>query len=1025
MRCAIVVLALLLTLGAVTADEPLWLSAHGTQPPRIYLFWQSGWIPKQRPEDVELVSPVPPDLFQYATTENLLRGLPHESMCPAPAEFELHWSHEQATEQVAAQPRWWTTDEYQARIDRAAEEVAWVQEQTGAYGVLPYICAKKLQGEHEKRMRFYAFYDHWDQYERWYGPKPAVDPWEWIEFRFDYQMKSLWAFYQPQPDGSVIRSACPNSPFSDFLADFTRIGAGYGLPGVYVDNPGTQCVCERYCVPAWHEYLGEHYSPAELTRYYGSDDPAQIDLQDPTLEVERKRFWGWSAGRHLARLREASEEVSGDVGWVCPNGAMIEFAPANYGCDLASWAEVGAAQLLSRECNRMIEGVEHDRLTDRLWFNGTDDLILGHKMARGCPSFAMWSAPLRSHVFLGEQPAYYDLAAAETLAFDGVFLDCGAPWFPTEARAPFHAFYRPLESLLRSGPSVAEVGVLTFSRELLSDPADSVREVRLVTDWLSEAHVLWDALTDDAFAQRDLSGYRAIFVPNVRMMDDDEVAALTDYARAGGRLVISGDCATRFACGVERKGFAWRALPVGEPDESGCAIVDAGEGRVLWAPRLADIDLRVPYTGSDVECAQPARGLIRETNREAFWSYVNRLVGADLSAVAAPGPRNLRVAARWFEDDGEATMTVHLANYDLNVHSGRKKYYRVPRADAERTPAEEVRLSVPVPAGYLAIGVRWAAMPDPTLRELPFEALAAGVSFTVPRVNAYAVAAVTLQPGDGAGRSLADARGDATSAEGALPAVEVTGDAQPILYAAEATGEFGFDEVLHVTPGQPVIVSGEAGGELQIRIDRPGQERIDPIVWQPMRAFDAAAEGEKGQVRWLRFWLIAPSGATAASGAVPAEQSTLLRVPAEETGLYALMTEAGPGALAVSTTSRALMTTAQPFVSEQPNERLSFLVPNGLESVTLSTWGADSTMHFEVLDADGQPRFERADFNFITVEDEVAVPAEQAGRVWSMTFETGLPMEKRAGRRTNIELQPPLSGFVAPDPARLAVIGAE
>jgi len=56
----------------------------------------------------------------------------------------------------------------------------------------------------------------------------------------------------------------------------------------------------------------------------------------------------------------------------------------------------------------------------------------------------------------GLDEGFYNLAAAETLAFDGCFCDGGAPWYPTTARKPFHDFYRAQESLLRSAESVAD-----------------------------------------------------------------------------------------------------------------------------------------------------------------------------------------------------------------------------------------------------------------------------------------------------------------------------------------------------------------------------------------------------------------------------------------------------------------------------------------------------------------------------------------------------------------------------------------
>lgn len=257
------ILFLLLVTGAAAEPDkpPLWTTAGGKQPPRLYLFWQSGWAPRANPKHLELVPKTPPDLFQYAPTEGLSAGFPHWSMCPAPGEQTLGWSYEKdGPEKAAASPgpRWWTTQEYAARIDEAAKDVQWVLEQTGAHGLAPYVCGSKMQGIPEKRLRYWAFYDHWEEYVRWYGPKPALDPWQWVRLRPDYKIKHLWGFYKPQADGSRIYSGCPNSPFTDYLANFVRIGAANGVRGVFVDNPTCFCICDS-CRQQWQAYLRQRF----------------------------------------------------------------------------------------------------------------------------------------------------------------------------------------------------------------------------------------------------------------------------------------------------------------------------------------------------------------------------------------------------------------------------------------------------------------------------------------------------------------------------------------------------------------------------------------------------------------------------------------------------------------------------------------------------------------------------------------------------------------------------------------------
>ena len=76
----------------------------------------------------------------------------------------------------------------------------------------------------------------------------------------------------------------------------------------------------------------------------------------------------------------------------------------------------------------------------------------------------------------------------------------------------------------------------------------------------------------------------------------------------------------------------------------------------------------------------------------------------------------------------------------------------------------------------------------------------------------------------------------------------------------------------------------------------------------------------------------------------------------------------------------------------------------------------------KVLTPTGEVAFQRDDFYVHHKPQKIAVPAGQDGKVWSLTFTTDTPEGKRAGRRTQIELAPPLAGSVSPDASRLVVI---
>ena len=114
------------------------------------------------------------------------------------------------------------------------------------------------------------------------------------------------------------------------------------------------------------------------------------------------------------------------------------------------------------------------------------------------------------------------------------------------------------------------------------------------------------------------------------------------------------------------------------------------------------MDAPPTYAGTDAQASQPVRGLIREANRAAFLDCFNRVAGTGLSAIAAPGPRAVRIAACWFTTGQSAMMAVHLANYDLEVDTASQSYYVVTVSPSVQHPAVQVKVIAPTPEGWHA-----------------------------------------------------------------------------------------------------------------------------------------------------------------------------------------------------------------------------------------------------------------------------------------------------------------------------------
>lgn len=69
--------------------------------------------------------------------------------------------------------------ELEARIERLREYTRRWHE-AGVPRLICYSAIHTIAGDHETREGFWAFYDHWRDYERWLGPRPVGDPLTWL-----------------------------------------------------------------------------------------------------------------------------------------------------------------------------------------------------------------------------------------------------------------------------------------------------------------------------------------------------------------------------------------------------------------------------------------------------------------------------------------------------------------------------------------------------------------------------------------------------------------------------------------------------------------------------------------------------------------------------------------------------------------------------------------------------------------------------------------------------------------------------
>lgn len=200
--------------------------------------------------------------------------------------------------------------------------------QIGIREIMPYISYHTLAGDHEKRLGFWKFYDHWDQYAKWAGPKPPHDPFDWLVVdRHGKFVGGSCGGYSPDYYAPLHRyRACIRHPdWVEWQRRLVRLVAEVGYDGCFVDNATApdDCYC-RYCKAALREFLQQNRSVDWVCRLTEGLSAEQLALDAPDVPAELvRRFRLLHLRDHLAMLRAAGREVNPRF-LIFPNGNSID-----------------------------------------------------------------------------------------------------------------------------------------------------------------------------------------------------------------------------------------------------------------------------------------------------------------------------------------------------------------------------------------------------------------------------------------------------------------------------------------------------------------------------------------------------------------------------------------------------------------------------------------------------------------------------------------------------------------------------
>ncbi len=237
--------------------------------------------------------------------------------------------------QYTGGPKWTLSRENIAIIspEAVAQRTAHIRDTLARYRaagvreIVPYISYHTIAGDHEKRLGFWEFYDQWSKYEKWAGPKPAHDPFDWLvvdkKGRF---LPGSCGGYTPDYFKPLHRyRACINHPdWAEWHRRLVRMAADVGYDGCFVDNVDPDpCFC-RYCKDAFRDWLAANRDKDWVRRLTEGLEVDALALDGKQTPAELVRRWRLiCTSEYLGKLRQAARTVKPGF-TIFPNSSIFQ-----------------------------------------------------------------------------------------------------------------------------------------------------------------------------------------------------------------------------------------------------------------------------------------------------------------------------------------------------------------------------------------------------------------------------------------------------------------------------------------------------------------------------------------------------------------------------------------------------------------------------------------------------------------------------------------------------------------------------
>jgi hypothetical protein len=601
-----------------------------------------------------------------------------------------------------------TPDEVRARIDGLRAMVDGLHE-AGVRWVTPYVCGMTLDGDERARTGFWEFYDHWNEYlPLGLAPRPKPDPFEWLQRNPDGTPRQYYRYnypaehYPPFKTNHRYAACWRRDGWPAWLSEVVRFAAQCGYDGVFVDNATSQrCQCD-VCLAAFRQFLKERHTPDELKALLGdvplADMPWPAERSGP-LFAEMNRFWCETLRLEMATLKEAGSKELGREFVIFPNGGSPAFiqaglADTDFVMFEKSTGDYGTNPGMA--LSPLFEGVKLRAYNDDIF----ELKFVQSLHARVRPIILSRGGYPRELPNLVMNPDTARLGMAECGAFSGGGGFLLRPSFDVfhDPLNEYRRFFETHADLYAGLDTYAQTAVLAFPEQSWLGNAAHLSAVHVLTNALTEAHVLFDLVPESRFSEETLRRYSTLVVANVNVLSEAGLKTLAAYAQSGGHLIVSGSFAELDEFGRQRD------LTVG--DWGPTTQVNAGE-TITWGE------------GRLTKCATPEEAVAA--------------LGPAASVLSCPDERLApHVKVNAFCSPGQPQrIVIHVVNY--NVPLG------VQPAPLEPIDGVTLAVPLPLPKGTTRLTVRAFAPDEAAPADLAVSVADGKATIQLPPLTIYRV----------------------------------------------------------------------------------------------------------------------------------------------------------------------------------------------------------------------------------------------------------------------------------------------